>query len=149
MKVIFLENVKGLGRKGEVKNVADGYFMNYLSPKKLARVATSELIKQVEKKLEKEVIEKDRLKEQARMVKEKLESSVLELKGKANGQSLYASIGTDDIIKALVDKIKIRLDKHNFIENVHLKELGDYTVEIKLSEGVKANLRVNIKANPV
>lgn len=148
MKVIFLENVKGVGRKGEVKNVADGYFLNFLAPRKLAKMATDEAVRQAEAKKQKEVIEKERLKEEAGMVKSRLEAAVIELKGKANGPKLYASITSDDLIKALVDSVKIRLDKANFPSGLHLKEVGEHRVEVKLAEGLKAMLKVNIKADP-
>ncbi len=148
MKIIFLESVKGVGRKGEVKNVADGYYLNFLAPRKLARIATADLIKQAAGRKEKEVLEKERLKEEAGMVKSRLESTQIELKGKANGQKLYASITVDDLIKALVEKVKIRLDKANFPAGLHLKDVGEHTIELKLTEGLKANLRINIKADP-
>lgn len=147
MKVIFLENVKGVGRKGDVKNVADGYFLNFLNPKKFAKKATEELVKQVESKLQKEVMDKERVREEAGLVKSRLDGVKLEMKGKANGQKLYASISVEDLIKALVDKVKIRLDKANFPAGLHLKEVGEHNVELKLSEGLKANLKVHIKAD--
>lgn len=147
MKVIFLENVKAVGRKGEVKNVADGYFLNFLAPKKLAKIATQELVKQAEVRKGKEVMEKERIKEEVNMVKERLEGVHVELKGKAKGKNLYASISIDDLIKALVDKVKIRLDKSNFPAGLHLKEVGDHTVELKLAEGQKAHLKITIKAD--
>jgi large subunit ribosomal protein L9 len=148
MKVIFLENVKGVGRRGEVKNVADGYFLNFLAPKKLAKMATNDAVKQAEAKRQKEVIDKERLKEEVGMVKSRLEGTAIELKGKANGQKLYASITTEDLIKALVDKVKIRLDKANFPSGLHLKEIGEHQIEVKLAEGLKAMLKVHIKADP-
>lgn len=148
MKVIFLENVKGVGRKGDVKTVADGYFLNFLAPRNLAKKATDDAVKQAESRRQKEVMEKERLKEEVVMVKTKLEATVIELKGKANGQKLYASINTEDLIKVLVDKVKIRLDKSNFPGGVHLKEIGEHQVEVKLAEGKKAVLKVIIKADP-
>lgn len=149
MKVIFLENVKGVGRKGEIKNVADGYFQNYLLPKKMAVMATSDAIRQAEAKKQKEVIEKDRLREDAKLVQSKLDGLSLELKGKAQGTKLYASITADDLIKAVVEKAKIRLDKNSFSGGVHLKEVGNHSVEVRLAEGLKATLTVQITASPV
>ncbi len=149
MKVIFLENVKGAGRKGEIKNVADGYFQNFLFPKKLAVMATNDAVRQAEAKKQKEVIEKDRLKEDAKLVQSKLDGLSLEIKGKAQGTKLYASITAEDLIKAVVEKVKIRLEKSSFAGGVHLKEVGNHLVEIRLSEGLKATLRVQIIASPV
>lgn len=149
MKVIFLENVKGVGRKGEIKNVADGYFQNFLLPKKMAVMATNDAVRQAEAKKQKEIIEKDRLKEDAKLVQSKLNGLSLEMKGKAQGTKLYASITTEDVIKAVVEKAKIRLEKGSFPGGVHLKEVGNHTVEVKLAEGLKASLNVQITASPV
>lgn len=149
MKVIFLENVKGVGRKGEIKNVADGYFQNFLLPKKMAVMATNDAVRQAEAKKQKEVIEKDRLKEDAKLVQSKLDGLSLEMKGKAQGTKLYASITAEDLIKAVVEKAKIRLEKSSFVGGVHLKEVGTHSVEIKLAEGLKATLSVKITASPV
>jgi large subunit ribosomal protein L9 len=148
MKVIFIENVKGVGRKGEVKNVADGYFLNFLAPRKMAKIATPDAVKQAEEKKKKEVIETERLKEEAGLVKKKLDGLEIVLNGKAKGNNLYASIGADELIKQLVDKVKIRLDKSNFASKLHLKEVGSHDVEIKLAEGLKATVKVVIKADP-
>ncbi len=148
MKVIFLENVKGIGRKGDVKNVADGYYLNYLAPRKLAKIATAEAVKMAELKKQKEVMDAERIKEEAALVKSKLDGVVLDINGKAKGNTLYASIGVEDLIKGLVDKVKIRLDKSNFSNKLHIKEVGSHEVEIKLAEGLKAKIKVNIKADP-
>lgn len=148
MKVIFLENVKGIGRRGEVKNVADGYFMNFLAPRRLAKLATSEAVKQAESRMQKEVIEKERLKDEAALVQGKLNGLEINIKGKANGAKLYASLSIDDLIREVVDKVKIRLAKANFPSNLHIKELGSHEVEIKLAEGLKAKLKVNVVADP-
>ncbi len=148
MKVIFLENVKGVGRKGEVKTVADGYFLNFLAPRKLARQATADAVKQAEAKAQKEVIEKERLKEQAALVRQKLDGLEISLRGKANGSKLYASLGVEELIPAVVDSVKIRLAKANFPQNLDLKELGTHDVEIKLAEGMTARLKVQIVADP-
>jgi large subunit ribosomal protein L9 len=148
MKIIFLENVKGIGRKGEVKNVADGYFLNFLAPKKLARIATDDAVKQAEEKKKKEVLELERLKEEAGLVKKRLDGLVIDIKGKAKGTNLYASITEEELIREIVEKVKIRLDKSNFTGKLHLKEVGNHDVEIRLAEGLKAVIKVNIKADP-
>ncbi len=148
MKVIFIENVKGVGKKGEVKNVADGYFLNFLSPRKMAKMATPDAVKQAELKKQKEVIESERLKEEAGLVKKKLDGLEIVINGKAKGNNLYASIGAEDLIRELVNKVKIRLDKSNFASKIHLKEIGSHDVEIKLAEGLKAHIKLIIKADP-
>ena len=148
MKVIFLDNVKGVGRKGDVKNVSDGYFLNFLAPKKLAKLATDDAIRAAEAKKQKEVMDKERIKDDAKMAQSKLNGFALEIRGKANGSKLYASVSVDDLIKLLVDKAKMRLEKSNFQSGLHLKDVGMHDVEVKLPEGLKATLKVEIKADP-
>lgn len=148
MKIILTENVKGLGRKGDVKTVSDGYYLNFLAPKKMAKIATEDAVKVAEAKKQKEVIEKERLREEARLVQTKLDGLEINIKGKANGEKLYASVTVDDLIKQIVEKVKIRLDKNNFPAGLHLKVVGKHLVEIKLAEGLKANLKVEIVADP-
>ena len=149
MKVILLENVKGMGRKGDVKVVSDGYYLNFLAPKNLARLATDEAVKAAEAKKKKEVIEKERLKDEVKLVQSKLEGLHLVIKGKAKGEKLYASITVDDLIKQIVEKLKIRLEKNSFPAGLHLKEIGKHSIELKLAEGQKANLKVEIVADPL
>lgn len=148
MKVLFLENVKGQARKGDVKNVSDGYFFNFLLPKKLAEIATPDAVKQAELRKKKEVMEKEQVREQASQVAARLDGLEINLKGKANGAKLYASITVDDLIKAVLDKVKIRLDKGAFEHGLHLKEVGNHKVEVKLADGKKATLYIEIKADP-
>ena len=88
------------------------------------------------------------MKEDAVSVKEKLDGLKINIKGKANGTKLYASLSTDDLIKELVELVKIRLTKSNFPANLHLKDIGTHDVEIKLAQGLKAVLKVNIVADP-
>lgn len=139
-----MENVKGLGKKGEVKEVKDGYFYNFLAPKKYAALANDTTIQQAKKKAEKEVIEKGKLVEEAKLVAEKLENLTIEVKAKAKLKTLYAAVGTDDLIKAILEKAKIRLSKSNFPETIHFKELGEFLVNIKLANGVSARIKLKI-----
>ncbi len=144
MQVVLMENVKGLGRKGEVKTVKDGYFYNFLLPKKYAQLATQGAVAEAKKKAEKEIVEKEKIKEEAKTLATKLEGMTVELHGKAKLKTLYAAVGVAEIIEAILSKAKIRLTKNNFVENVHLKELGEYLVKLKLSEGVFAQIKVKI-----
>jgi large subunit ribosomal protein L9 len=148
MKVIFLDNIKGVGRKGEVKNVADGYYQNFLSPRKLARIATSDAIAHAETRMKKEIVEKERLQEESGMVRDKLDGLTIDIKGKANGLKLYAALTTDNLIQEVLEIAKIRLEKKNFPAKLSLKDVGKQKVEIKLANGLTATLTVNILADP-
>ena len=149
MQVIFLESVKNVGRKGEVKNVADGYYFNFLQPKHLAVMATKDSIEEIKKQKEKEVMDMEKNKEEAKMVQERLSKLVLKYKGKANGTHLYASVTPQELIDMVLNEAKIRLDKSSFSSGLHLKDLGEHQVEIKLPQGLSAKVKLIIEGSPV
>lgn len=149
MQVIFMEHVRNVGRKGEIKNVADGYYLNFLAPKKLAVKATPELIAQAKKKAETEVLEKERLVSDAKLVVSKLDGLQIALKGKAKGNNLFAAVHEEQLIEEVLKAAKIRLSKSNFAEKINLKEIGQHSVELKMAQGLKAVLKVKIEASPV
>ncbi len=149
MQVILTQNIKGLGQKGEVKNVKDGYFMNFLAPRKLAQKATPDMVKRAEEKAKNAVVEKEKLAEQAASVKEKLEALEVVIKAKASGQTLYAALTEDQIIEAVLAAAKIRLGKENLPSKLHIKEVGEHVLELKLAGDLKANLKVVVEAQEV
>lgn len=144
-----MESVRNVGRKGDVKNVADGYYLNFLAPRKLAIKATPDLIEKAKKKIEQEVVEKERLVSDAKLVKDKLDGLQISLKGKAKGNNLFAAVHQEQIIEEVLKEVKIRLSKTNFVEKISLKEIGQHSVELKLAQGLKAVLKVKIEASPV
>jgi large subunit ribosomal protein L9 len=146
MQVILLDHVKGLGRKGDVVKVKDGYYLNFLQPKKLGVMANDAAIKRAKENKQKEVLEKEQIKEEARLVQSKLEGINLVLKGKAKGEKLYASITSKELIDAIFGQLKIRLEKTHFPPKLHLKNIGVTQVPLKLNEGVTAQLKVEIQA---
>ena len=101
MQVLLTQNVAGIGRKGEVKNVKEGYFKNFLFPKKLAVVATAGKVEEAAKMRENEVVRKDRLIEEAKEIAKKIDGMTVTIKSKAKGDKLYGSIAEKDIIDAL------------------------------------------------
>ncbi|MEJ5284972.1 MAG: 50S ribosomal protein L9 [Brevinematia bacterium] len=145
MRVILLENVVGLGKAGEIKNVKDGYARNYLIPKKLVEVATKSKEEYLAKLAEKLKEKAKKFYEDAVSLKETLEKESLEIKAKAGEEGkLFGSITNSDIALALkekgydIDKRKIMVD--------HIKVLGEHTVRIKLDEGVVATIPLKVVA---
>ncbi len=145
MKVILLEDVKNLGNKGDIVNVAEGYARNFLFPKKLAEQATQGGIKLVEQ--QKKAIEKKKAKERkmALDLAEKLSSAQVVLSVRAGEQGkLFGSITSKDISEALKNQCKINVDKRKIEMVEPIKSLGDYNVTIKLAPEVEANLRLKV-----
>lgn len=146
MKVIFLKDVKGKGKKGEIKNVADGYAQNFLIKNGYAVEATKQALSQLEgQKRHEEKLAAQEL-EEAKQLKEKLESITLEIKAKAGeGGRLFGSVSTKQIAESLQKNFGIKIDKRKMECNEGIRSLGVTNVPIKLHQEVKATLKVHVK----
>ncbi|MDA1477007.1 50S ribosomal protein L9 [Bacillus sp. CLL-7-23] len=146
MKVIFLQDVKGKGKKGEVKNVADGYAQNFLIKKGLAVEATSANISTLEgqKKKEKKAAAEEL--KQAKELKQKLEDMTVELSAKSGeGGRLFGSITSKQIAEELQKKHQLKVDKRKIELNDAIRSLGYTNVPVKLHPEVQATLKVHVK----
>jgi large subunit ribosomal protein L9 len=145
MKVIFLKDVKGKGKKGEVKNVADGYAHNFLLKKGLAIEANNASISKLDaqKKKEEKLAEEEL--EEAKQLKEKLEGLTVEMKAKAgDGGRLFGSITSKQIAETLKKSFNIKVDKRKIEMNDAIRALGYSNVPIKLHSDVSATLKVHV-----
>ncbi|HPW99539.1 MAG TPA: 50S ribosomal protein L9 [Sedimentibacter sp.] len=143
MKVILLEDVKNVGKKGQIINAKDGYARNFLFPKNIAIEATEVNLKNLENaKKKKEEKEREAF-EEARVLEEELMQIVIVIKTKAgeNGK-LFGSITTKEISELLEKEHKIIIDKKKFDLDEPIKTLGEYNVKIKLHPMVNAKLKV-------
>jgi len=145
MQVVFTHDVKGVARKGDVKNVKDGYYQNFLLPKKLASVATPAMIKFAAVMKEKQMIEKERLNEQAKELKAKIDGRKVVLKRKAKGDKLYGSINEKDLAEILEKEFKIKLGKERIKLSAHIKVVGTYEVPVRLSDECEAKILLEVK----
>ncbi|MCR8851105.1 50S ribosomal protein L9 [Rossellomorea sp. SC111] len=145
MKVIFLKDVKGKGKKGEVKNVADGYAHNFLLKKGLAVEATNANIGQLEgqKKKEQQVAQEEL--EEAKKLKSTLEEITVEMKAKSGeGGRLFGSITSKQIADAMKKAHDIKIDKRKIEMNDAIRALGYTNVPVKLHTDVSATLKVHV-----
>lgn len=145
MQVVFTQDVKNVARRGEVKNVKDGYFQNFLLPQRLAVLATAAKIREAEQMKKNQLIQKGRIKEEAGAIQKKLEGLKVTIKGKARGDKLYGSITEKELIDAIEQKSKVRLGRENVMLSEHIKVLGSYEIPVKLTEGVEAKVLLEIK----
>ncbi len=145
MQVLFIQDVRGIARKGDIKQVKDGYFQNFLAPRKLAVIASDSMTKQAQKMRQQSVVQKERLVEDAQAVKKKLEGLTIKIVSKANGDKLYGSVAEKDVAEAVLKKSKVELDKSNVKMDEHIKTVGSHTVVIHLTEGVEANITVDVQ----
>jgi large subunit ribosomal protein L9 len=145
MKVIFLKDVKGKGKKGEVKNVADGYAHNFLIKQGLAKEANSANISTLDAQKKKE--EKAAAEElaEAKKMKEILDQITVELTAKAGeGGRLFGSITSKQIAEELQKKHGIKIDKRKMELADAIRTLGHTKVPVKLYHEVTATLTVSV-----
>ncbi|WP_040951097.1 50S ribosomal protein L9 [Gorillibacterium massiliense] len=145
MKVILLKDVKGQGKKGEVKEVSEGYAQNFLFKQNLAKPATDGNIKTLDLQKQSEVKKKEREKENAVALGERLGELTLVMKHKAGeGGRLFGSITTKQIAEALEKTHKIVIDKRKMLRDEPIRNIGTINVPIKLHHDVTATLKVEI-----
>ena len=142
MKVVLLQDVKGLGKKGELVNTSDGYARNFLFPRKLAMEANSQAMSELKTR---EAAEKHRIDMEIAAAKasaEKLEGKTVRLTAKAgaNGK-LFGSVTPKDVAAAIAQQFSIELDKRKVVVE-DIKAFGTYPVEVKLYNGISAAMFV-------
>ncbi len=146
MKVILLQNVKGLGKEGEAVDVKDGYARNYLLPKKLVVEATEGNLKTLEAQKASQKIKKQQEIDEAKELVARLEESPIEITAKAGeGEKLFGSITSKDLAEALEKQHKIKIDRRKIVLPEPIKGLGIRDVEVKLHTDAVGKLKVNIK----
>lgn len=147
MKVIFIKDMKGKGKRGEVKNVPDGYAQNFLIKNGYAKETTSSNLNTLKRvqKAEKDAYEAE--KAAAEDIKQKLEDdkTIVNFKSKAGTDSrLFGSISGKKIVEGLEKQYGIKVDKRKLELPEPIKSLGYTNVPVKLFKGVEAVIRVHI-----
>ncbi len=145
MKVILLKDISGLGQRGTVKEVSDGYALNRLIPNKMAQMATPEALKAHEKHVAEDKAARDAREKEWGIIAEKLKSFTLPISAKASAQGhLYKKIASADIVTALREKGFAVPDDAIHLKTP-LKEIGKKVLELSLGER-KVELMVEIVA---
>ena len=145
MKVILLQDIKGVGKKDEIINANDGYARNFLFPKNLALEATNDNLLKLKAKKDGQAFKKNQEREEALKNAEKIKSITLTIKVKAgeNGK-IFGGVTPKEIAESLNTQYKIEVDKKKIVIPETIKNLGRYNADIKLFEGIVAKLNLNI-----
>jgi len=147
MKVIFLQNVKGVANRDEIKEVKEGYAKNFLFKKKLAIEATQVNIDALAVRKEKEKEKEAQKIAEAKALAETLNKTGITLKGKGGDTGkLYGAITSADIAKGLEDA-GVAVDKKDIALKDHIKEPGEYKVKVKIYQEINAEVKVTVIAD--
>jgi large subunit ribosomal protein L9 len=145
MKILLIQDVKSLGKKGEIKEVKEGYGRNYLIAKGFAKLATKDVIKEWEE--EQKRIEEQTNLEIAELTKEKevLEKLTINITKKlGSNDHLYGAVTKEDIAEALKEQSKIEIDKKQ-IDAKNIKSMGEHIVDVKLGHSIHAKLKISVE----
>ena len=143
MKVIFNVDVRGQGKKGEMKEVSDGYARNYLLPRKLATEATADNINTMKLKEKARLAQIAKEKAQAEENAKKLGAVQVIIKAKAgNAGKLFGAVTSQEISDALKAQFDIDIEKNKIVQAEPIKTFGAYTVKAKLGYEVSGTINV-------
>jgi len=146
LRVVFLDDVDGVARAGEIKNVADGFARNFLLPRKLAAAATTSTMQQAEKRAKQLAKEQDKLDEAAQTIAGKLTGSAIVIEAKVGDQGrLFGSVTATDIADAVNASAGSTLEHRQIALGAPIKEAGTYEVAVSLTRNVKAQITVQVK----
>jgi len=143
MRVVFLENVPGIAKTGDVKEVADGYARNYLIPRKLASLVTSQATSRLEAQLDSRVKKQAKMAENLSQVADQLNGKEITIKVKVGAKGrLYGSITSADIAAELSRATGVEIDKRKVELSETIRELGSYDVAIRLAKDTLPKIKV-------
>ena len=144
MKVLLIKDVKNLGKKGDIKEVKDGYGQNFLIAKGMAKLATPKIVE--DWKAEQERLAKELADEMERFKKEKiiLEGKKITIAKKLAPVGIQGSVKKDDIFNAIKEQLNITIDKRNIGLKKAIKSTGEFKIDIKLGHGIHADIIVEV-----
>ena len=145
MKVILQQDVKGQGKKGQMVEVSEGYARNFLLPRKLAIVATTDAINTMNLKEKARKAEEARMKAEAEATAEKLKELQVKLTAKAgNGGKLFGAVTTKEISEGLKKQFSIDIPKQKLVLEEPIKAFGTYQVKAKLGFEITGTVSVAV-----
>lgn len=146
MRVVFLDDVEGVARAGEIKSVADGYARNFLLPRKLAAAASSATVQQAEARARQIAREQEKADEAAQLVAEQLGSEPLIIQARAGEQGrLFGSVTASDIAEAISARAGTALEHRQIGLEAPIKDLGSYEVPVTLTRNVRATVTIEVQ----
>jgi large subunit ribosomal protein L9 len=143
MKVIFNTDVKGQGKKGEMKEVSQGYARNYLIPRGLASEATADTLNALKLKEKAKAAQIAKEKAQAEAYAKQLGAVQVTVRAKAGSSGkLFGAVTSEAISKALKEQFDMDIEKNKIVQAEPIKSFGSYTVKAKLGYEISGNINV-------
>jgi len=145
MKVIFLKDVQRVGKKNDIKEVNDGYAINFLFPNKLAEMATLEAVSMLQKRQKEIVVEREIQDDLLMKNLEQIKGKVITIKGKANEKgSLFSAVNKKQIKEELEKEHKIEIGEDFIILEKPIKEIGEFEIPIEIKHK-KSSFKLRIE----
>jgi large subunit ribosomal protein L9 len=146
VKLVLFTDVKALGKRGDVVDVADGYARNFLLPRKLAGEADKGALARLDAQARAQERRQAQELAEAQALASRLESAKLAVKAKAGGNGkLFGAVTNADVASAIAGALSVEIDKHKIELLSQIKALGSYPVEIKLHKNVVAKAVVDVQ----
>lgn len=145
MKILFIKDVKGTAKRGEAKEIAEGYAMNFLLPQGLAVKATTEAISALKKELDQKVKAKVKVIDHNQVLADKIKGRKIELRAKANeAGKLYGAIGELEV-KTELARLGFEVKTAKIIFKKHIKEAGDYSAKVDFGNGISSTINILVR----
>lgn len=145
MRLILLQDVKSLGKRGDIVEVADGYARNFLLPRKLAGEADKGALARLDAQQKAAERREYQELEEARALTARLESAKLAVKAKAGGNGkLFGAVTNADVASAIAGVLSVEIDRHKIEMTNQIKALGSYPIEVRLHRNVVAKTVVDV-----
>ncbi len=147
MKVLFLKDVKGTGKQGEIKEVSDGYARNFLFKQNLAKMATGGVVAELKAQEEKFKRQSGKELKDNQDLASKLDGAEIEIKVKASGSgTLYSAVNAQKIIQEIKKQLRLNVSSEQLVINEPIKEVGERKIVVKFGHGLEAEVRVIVTA---
>lgn len=145
MKVVLLEDVKSLGKKGELVNASDGYVRNFLFPRKLAKEANAQAMNELKNAEESKAFKVKSEKEAAEAAAAKMKDKTIKIQAKAGQKGkLFGSVTAKEVAEELQRQLGVQVDKRKITLPVEIKAFGTYHAEVKLYAGIMATVAIMV-----
>jgi len=148
MKVILQKDIKGTGKKGEIKNVSDGFARNFLLKNKLAKIVTNSSLEDIKVQTKKKAGEEEKDLKISQKLASKIDGRTVEIKSKINKEGrLYASVTKKNIVNSIKEQLGAVVTTKQVDLAVTIKEIGEYDVRVLLSHGIEADFTIIVSEN--